>query len=64
MKGEAYKIEFTHIWHIKIDITYIRYYLAAKIDFTRKPILAVPDLASLKISARFVFLKSCAINKN
>jgi len=23
----------------------------------------VPDLASLKISARFVFLKSCAVNK-
>jgi hypothetical protein len=24
----------------------------------------VPDLASLKILARFVFLKSCAVNKN
>ena len=28
----------------KIDFKYIRYYLAAKIDFTRKPILAAPDL--------------------
>ena len=31
----------------KIDFLYIRYYLAAKIDFTRKPILAAPDLASV-----------------
>jgi hypothetical protein len=28
----------------KIDFTYIRYYLAAKIDFTGFPILAAPDL--------------------
>ncbi len=27
----------------KIDFTYIRYYLAAKIDFTGFPILAAPD---------------------
>jgi hypothetical protein len=27
----------------KIDFLYIRYYLAAKIDFMRKPILAAPD---------------------
>jgi hypothetical protein len=27
----------------KIDFTYIRYYLAAKIDFTVFPILAAPD---------------------
>jgi hypothetical protein len=28
----------------KIDFTYIRYYLAVKIDFTGFPILAAPDL--------------------
>jgi hypothetical protein len=28
----------------KIDFRYIRYYLAAKIDFTVFPILAAPDL--------------------
>ena len=28
----------------KIDFLYIQYYLAAKINFTRKPILAAPDL--------------------
>jgi len=27
----------------KINFLYIRYYLAAKIDFTIKPILAAPD---------------------
>ena len=28
----------------KIGFLYIRYYMAAKIDFTRSPILAAPDL--------------------
>ncbi len=31
----------------KIDFTYIRYYLAAKIDFTVFPILAAPDLIQI-----------------
>ena len=30
----------------KIDFTYIRYYLAAKIDFTGFPILAAPDVTA------------------
>ena len=30
----------------KIDFTYIRYYLAAKIDFTGFPILAAPEMQS------------------
>jgi hypothetical protein len=39
----------------KINFLYIRYYLAAKIDFTRKPMLAAPDLIHRLVQLAFRF---------
>ena len=45
MKARHVKSNLLKVSTCKIDFTYIRYYLAAKTDFTRKPILAAPDPA-------------------
>ena len=47
MKARHVKSNLLKVSTCKIDFTYIRYYLAAKIDFTRKPILAAPDLLAI-----------------
>ncbi len=47
MKGEHVKSILHEFGTCKIDFTYIRYYLAAKIDFTGFPILAAPDLSKM-----------------
>jgi hypothetical protein len=44
MKSGACKIEFTQSYMCKIDFQYIQYFMAAKINFTGKLILAAPDL--------------------
>ena len=47
MKARHVKSNLLKVSTCKIDFTYIQYYLAAKIDFTRKPILAAPDLLAI-----------------
>ena len=47
MMARHVKSIYTNLARVKSTLHNIRYYLAAKIDFTRKPILAAPDLQSL-----------------
>ncbi len=53
MKSEACKIEFTRIYTCKIDFPYIQYFMAAKMDFTGKSILAAADPVFLWFNVEF-----------